>query len=116
MFFLLLFNDLKLGKSSLICCNGYWHAIFIKKIISSRISKKSIYKRKKNFNNLFIAVLLHFYDLNNLNSIKSWLHQKLGMVPKVTLIQNSKMYIITKFQVSIFKNDEVRGREVSRQR
>ena len=28
MTFLLLFNDLKLGKSSLFCCNGYRHAIF----------------------------------------------------------------------------------------
>ena len=36
-------------------------------------------------------------------------NQKSGMVPKVTLILNSKMNIITKFQVPIFKNDEVRG-------
>jgi hypothetical protein len=28
------------------------------------------------------------------------------MVPEVTLIQNSKMDVVTKFQVSIFKNDE----------
>ena len=26
--FLLLFNDLKYGKNSLFCCNGYSHAIF----------------------------------------------------------------------------------------
>ena len=31
--FLLLFNDLKYGKNSLFCCNGYSHAIF--KIIFS---------------------------------------------------------------------------------
>jgi len=36
-------------------------------------------------------------------------NQKAGMVPEVTLIQNSKINIVTKFQVSIFKNDEVRG-------
>ena len=36
----------------------------------------------------FIAVLLHFYDLNDLNSTKSRLsNQKSGMVPKVTLNQ-----------------------------
>jgi hypothetical protein len=28
MTFLLLFNSLKFGKSSLFCCNGYRHAIF----------------------------------------------------------------------------------------
>ena len=26
--FLLLFNDLKFGKTLLFCCNGYSHAIF----------------------------------------------------------------------------------------
>ena len=31
------------------------------------------------------------------------------MVPKVTLISNLKMNIVTKFQVFILKNDEVRG-------
>ena len=31
------------------------------------------------------------------------------MVPKLTLISNLKMNIVTKFQVFIFKNDEVRG-------
>jgi hypothetical protein len=31
------------------------------------------------------------------------------MVPEVTWIKNSKMDIITKFQVFILKNDEVRG-------
>ena len=31
------------------------------------------------------------------------------MVPKVTLISNLKMNIVTKFQVFIFKNDEIRG-------
>ena len=37
-------------------------------------------------------------------------NQKSGMVPElVTLIQYSKMDIVTKFQVSIFKNDKVRG-------
>lgn len=31
------------------------------------------------------------------------------MVPEVTLIPNVSMNIVTKFQISIFKNDEVRG-------
>ena len=31
------------------------------------------------------------------------------MVLEVTLILNSKINIVTKFQVPIFKNDEVRG-------
>ena len=30
------------------------------------------------------------------------------MVPEVTLIQNSEIDIVTKFQVSIFKTDKVR--------
>ena len=65
---------------------------------------------KKNANDFFIAVLLHFYDLKYLNLTKSQLsNQKSGMVLKLTLILNSKMNIVTKFQVSISKNDEVRG-------
>ena len=31
------------------------------------------------------------------------------MVHEVTLISNVSMNIVTKFQISIFKNDEVRG-------
>ena len=81
--------------------------------ILSRISKKSLYKRKKwikSVNDFFIAVLLHFYDLNHLNLTKSRLsNQKSDMVPEVTLIPNVSMNIVTKFQVSIFKNDKVRG-------
>ena len=70
-----------------------------------RIIKKIIYKTKKRGNDFFIAVLLHFYE----NLIKSWLsNPKFGMMPDVTLILNSKMYIDPKFQVPIFKNEEVR--------
>ena len=66
---------------------------------------------KKSANDFFIAVLLHFYDLKYLNSTKSRLSdKKSGMVPKVTLIQNSKINIVTKFKVYIFYNDEVRRR------
>ena len=38
-----------------------------------QIFKKSTYKRKreKNVNDFFIAAVLHFYDLNYLNSTKS---------------------------------------------
>ena len=57
-----------------------------------------------------MTVLLHFYDLNYLNLTKSRLsNQKTGMVPEVTLIPNVSMNIVTKFKVSIFKNDKVRG-------
>ena len=73
-------------------------------IISTRISRKNIYKRKKKVkkcNDFFIVILLHFYELNYLNTTKS--KQKSGMVPEVTLIQNLKFNIVTKFQVPIFK-------------
>ena len=51
-------------------------------------------KKKK----VLISFLLHFYDLNYLNSTKRRLsNQKSVIVPEVTLIQNG--------QVSIFKND-----------
>ena len=97
--FLLLFNYLKYGKSSLFCCNGYRHALLkiIFLWISSRYLRNHLQKKKekKNIDDFFIAVLLHFYDLNYLYSTKSWLsNKKSGMVPKVTLIQNSKMEIV----------------------
>ena len=58
----------------------------------------------------FILLFFYIYDLKHLNLTKSRLsNQKSGMVPEVTLIQNSKMNIVTKFQVYIFKNDDVRG-------
>ena len=45
-------------------------------------------KGKKKFNDFFIDVLLHFYDLNYLNSTKSrFSNKKSGMVPEITLIQ-----------------------------
>ena len=60
--------------------------------------------------NSLMSFLLYFYDLNYLNLTKSKLsNQKSGLVPEVTLIPNVLMNIVTKFQVSIFKNDEVRG-------
>jgi hypothetical protein len=100
--FLLLFSDLKFGKTLLFYGNGYSHAIFKFFLwISSKITKKSIYKRKKkkkSVNDFFIDVLLHFYDLKYLNSTKSRLsNQKSGMGHKVTLSLNSKMNIVTKF-------------------
>ena len=45
-----------------------------------------------------------------LNSTKRWLYNKKSdMMSEVTLIQNLKMNIVTKLQVAIFQNDEVRG-------
>ena len=98
--FLLLFNELKFYKSPLLCCNGYSHAIFTILFlwISSIISMKSIKKRKKKNNDLFITCLLHFYDLNHLDLWKS----RLGGYCVWGII-------VTKFQVSTFKTDEVRG-------
>ena len=53
-------------------------------------------------NDLYIAVLLHFYEIKYLNSKKSQMSkQKAGMVLEVTLVLNSKMNIVTKFQVPI---------------
>ena len=49
MNFLLLFNDLKYGKSSIFCCNGYKHALFkiIFLWISSRYIRKALTKEKR---------------------------------------------------------------------
>ena len=86
MTFLLLFNSLKFGKTSLFCCNVYSHAIFTILFYEflGKITKKIIYKRiffLKSANDFFIAVLLHFYDLKYLNLTKSRLsNQKSGMV------------------------------------
>ena len=102
-FLLLLFYDPKYGKSSLFCCNGNRHELFkiIFLWISSRYLRKALTNEKreeKNVNDFFIAVVLHFYDLNYLNSIKNRSsNKKSGMVPEVILIQNSNMDIINKF-------------------
>ena len=76
----MLFNDLKYGKNSLFCCNGYSYAIFTILFYESQEKelRKAFTKEKKNF-----KVLI--------------------------LISNLVMNIVTKFQVFIFKNDEVRG-------
>ena len=101
MTFLLLFNDLKFGKSSLFRCNGYRHAIFTIIFYESQVEylRKSFIKEKnlkKSVNDFIIAVLLHFYDLNYLNLTKSWLsYQKSGLVPEVNLIPNVLKNIVT---------------------
>ena len=85
MIFSLLFNDLKFGKSSLFCYNGYRHAVLDFYESQEEYLRKAFTKQKKEkkFNDFFIAVLLHFYDLNYLNSTKSRLsHQKSGRCPK----------------------------------
>ena len=78
MTFLLLFNSLKFGKTSLFCCNGYSHVIFTILFYESQVEylRKSFTKEinfKKSANDFFIAVLLHFYDLKYLNLTKSLL-------------------------------------------
>ena len=59
--------------------------------LKNNILRKAFTKertKKKFVNDFFIAVLLHFYNLNYLNSTKIRLsNQKSGMVPEVTLIQ-----------------------------
>ena len=70
--FFLPFNDIKFGKSSLFCCNGYRHAIF--KIIFYESHIEKLYTKEKKgkiVNEFFNAVLLHFYDLYYLNSTKN---------------------------------------------
>ena len=65
--------------------------------------RKAFTKKKSSDNDPFIAVLLLFYDLKYINSIKNrFSNKKLVIVPKVTLISNLKINIVTKFQVSIF--------------
>ena len=65
--------------------------------------------KKKNVNGFFIAVLLHFYDLNSTKSRLS--NQKSGMVLEVTLILIKKWTLSSYFKyVSIFKTDEIRVR------
>ena len=73
MTFLLLFNDLKFGKSSLFYCNGYRHAIFKILFDESQVVylRKAFTKEEKKIkivNEFFISVLLHFYDLNSTKS------------------------------------------------
>ena len=87
----MLFNDLKFGKSTLFCCNGYTHAIF--KIIFYESQEEYLRKaftkekkRKKIVNDFFIAVSLLFYVLNYLLTKSRLSNQKSGMVPEVTLI------------------------------
>ena len=51
--------------------------------------RKAFTKEIKNLsaNDIFISVLLHFYDLKYINSTKNrFSNKKSGMVPKVTLI------------------------------
>ena len=91
MTFLLIFNDLKFGKSSLLCCNGYRDAILKILFYESQVEylRKAFTKkrRKKIGNDIFIAVLLRLYDQNYLISTKSQLsNKKLIIVSEVTLI------------------------------
>ena len=63
--FILLFNDLKFGKNSLFCCNGYSLAIFTIIFHGSQVEylRKAFTKELKKKNS---AYLLLFYDLTYL--------------------------------------------------
>ena len=61
--FLLFFNDLKYGKNSLFCCNGYSHAIFMILFYESQVEelRKAFTKEKKNIKVLMTLLLLFYY-------------------------------------------------------
>ena len=61
--FLLLFNDLSYGKNSLLCCNGYSHAIFTNIFSESQVEelRKAFTKEKKNIKVLITFLLLFYY-------------------------------------------------------
>ena len=61
--FLLLFNDLKYGKNSLFCCNGYNHTIFTIIFYESQEEelRKAFTKEKKNIKVLMTLLLLYFF-------------------------------------------------------
>ena len=93
------FYDLNYGKSSLFCCNGYRHALLKILFYESQVDIQENHlqkkKRKKNVNDFFIAVSLHSYDLNYLNSTKSQLsHQK----SEVTFIEIKKFTLSPNFK------------------
>ena len=61
--FLLLFNDLKYGKNSLFCCNGYSQAIFTILFYESQVKelRKAFTKKRNNFKVLMTFLLLFYY-------------------------------------------------------
>ena len=70
-YFFIAFYEIKYGKNSLFCCNGYSHVIFTILFYESQVEelRKAIKKRKeKSTNDFFIAVLLLFHDLKYLIS------------------------------------------------
>ena len=61
--FLSLFNDLKYGKNSLFCSNGYSHAIFTIIFYESEVEelRKAFTKEKKNIKVLMTLLLLFYH-------------------------------------------------------
>ena len=59
----MLFNDLKYGKNSLFCCNGYSHATFTIIFYESQLEelKKAFTKDIKNIKVLMTLLLLFYY-------------------------------------------------------
>ena len=87
----------------MLCCNGYSYAIFTIFFYESQVKYlRKAYtkekKRKKSDYDYFIAVQLHFYDLDYLNLTKIRLsNKKSGKMLEVNLILNLKINIVTKF-------------------
>jgi hypothetical protein len=62
MTFLLLFNSLKIGRTSLFCCNGYSHAIFTILFYESQVEQlRKSFTKEKNEKKVLMTFLLLFY-------------------------------------------------------
>ena len=60
--FLLLFNDLKYGKNSLFCCNGYSHAIFTILFYESQVKElRKAFKKKIKVLMTFLLLFYYFF-------------------------------------------------------
>ena len=83
----MLFNDLKYGKNSLLCCNKYSQAIFTILFNKYQVKelRKSSTKEKKNFKVLMTFLLLFYYFmfLKYINSTKNrFSNKKIGHCAK----------------------------------
>ena len=98
--FLLLFNGLNFGKTSLFCCKGYIHATFTILFNKSQEEELSIYeikKYKKSVNDFFCCFTA-FYDLKYLISTKSRLSLILTLI-----LSSSNFKSLSLRQLSVFE-------------